>query len=103
MSRFMLDRQGAKVKVTIGCDLSGAATSELRDLLSAIHEDGVTDLTLDFSGTMAIDAGGVALLVSAGNSFRGGDKQMSLVSVPRGIYSVLQTLRLSQRLGAQMG
>jgi len=103
MNRFTLERQASKVKVTIGCDLSGTVSAELRDLLAAIQEDGVTDLTLDFSGTVAIDAGGIALLVAAGNSFRGGDRQMALVSVPRGIFSLLQTLRLSQRLGAQMG
>lgn len=103
MSRFLLEREGAKVKVMIGSDLSAATAPELRELLCAVQEDGVTDLALDFSGTMVIDATGIALLVATGNSYRSGDKHLALVAVPRGIFSLLQNLRLSQRLGAQMG
>ncbi len=103
MSRFLLERQGSKVKVMIGSDLSAETAPELRDLLCAILEDGVTDLSLDFTGTSSLDAAGISLLMSTANSFSGGDKRMALLSVPRGIYSLLQTLRLSQRLKAQMG
>ncbi len=103
MSRFLLERQGAKVKVIVGTDLSAETAPELHDLLCAILEDGVTDLSLDFSGTMLLDAAGIALLMSAANSFSGADKRMAMLSVPRAIFSLLQTLRISQRLGAQMG
>lgn len=103
MSRFPLERDGAKVKLMVGTDLSAETAPELRDLLCAILEDGVTDLSLDFTGTASLDAGGIALLMSAANSFSGGDKRLALVSVPRSVFSLLQTLRISQRLGAQMG
>ena len=103
MSRFLLERDGSKVKVMVGSDLSAETAPELRDLLCAILEDGVTDLSLDFFGAMLLDAAGIALLMSAANSFSGGEKHMAMVSVPRGIFSLLQTLRISQRLGAQMG
>jgi anti-anti-sigma factor len=103
MTRFLLERDGAKVKVMIGTDLSAQTSPELRELLCAIMEDGVTDLTLDFSETLLLDATGIALLMSAASSFRGGDKRLALLSVPRGIFSLLQTLRISQRLGAQAG
>jgi len=103
MSRFVLERQGVKVDLKIGSDLSADTAPELRDLLCAILEDGVTELTLDFSGTVLLDATGIALLMAASNSYSGGDKHLALVSVPRGLFSLLQTLRVSQRLGAQMG
>jgi anti-anti-sigma factor len=103
MSRFLLERQGSKVKVMVGSDLSADTAPELRDLLCAILEDGVTELSLDLFGAMVLDTAGISLLMSAANSFSGGDKHMSLVSVPRGIFSLLQTLRITQRLGAQMG
>ncbi len=103
MSRFLLERDGAKVKVVVGADLSADAVPELRELLGAILEDGVTDLLMDFSGTTAIDASGIALLMAAANSYRGGDRSFVLVGVPRAIFSLLQTLRISERLGAQMG
>jgi anti-anti-sigma factor len=103
MGRFLLERQGSKVKVMVGGDLSADTAPELRELLCAILEDGVTDLSLDFSGTTLLDATGIALLMAAANSFSGADKHMALLSVPRGIFSLLQTLRISQRLGAQMG
>jgi anti-anti-sigma factor len=103
MSRFLLERDGAKVKVIVGSDLSADTAPELRDLLCAILEDGVTDLTLDMSATTLLDATGIALLLSAANSFTGGEKRIAVVSVPRGLFSLLQTLRVSQRLEAQMG
>jgi anti-anti-sigma factor len=103
MSRFLLERDGAKVKVMIGTDLSAETSPELRELLCAILEDGVTDLALDFSGTAVLDATGIALLLATANSFTGGDKRLSLLAVPRGIFSLLETLRVAQRLGAQAG
>jgi anti-anti-sigma factor len=103
MTRFLLERDGAKVKVIIGSDLSAETAPELRELLCAVLEDGVTDLTLDFSGTMLLDATGIALLMSAANSYGGGDKRLTLLSVPQTIFSLLQTLRISQRLGAHVG
>jgi anti-anti-sigma factor len=99
----LLERESEKVKVMVGSDLSAETAPELRDLLCAILEDGVTDLTLDMSGTMVLDATGIALLISAANSYTGGEKRIALVSVSRALFSLLQTLRVSQRLGAQMG
>ncbi len=103
MSHFSLEREGQKVKVTVGSDLTAQTAPELRELLCAILEDGGTDLALDFSGTTLLDATGIALLVAAANSYQGGEKRLALLSVPRGIFSLLETLRISQRLGAQMG
>jgi anti-anti-sigma factor len=102
MSRFLLEREGAKVKVMVGNDLSADTATELRELLGAILDDGGTDLTLDMSGAVLLDATGIALLMAAANSYSGADKRMALVSVPQGVFSLLQTLRISQRLGAQM-
>jgi anti-anti-sigma regulatory factor len=103
MGRFLLEREGPKVTVKIGAGLTVETASELRELLCAIQEDGVTDLSLDFSGTTALDATGVALLVAAANSYRGGDKRLSVLSVPRSMFTLMQTLRIVQRLNAQMG
>jgi len=101
MDRFSLEREGPKVKVTIATDLTAETVPELRDLLCAIQEDGVTDLALDLSGARALDATGISLLVATANSFRGGNKNLALRSVPRSIFSLFQTLRIAQRLGAQ--
>ena len=103
MSEFLLEREGPKVKVMVGPLLTAQTAPELRELLCAIQEDGVTDLALDFSGTETLDAAGIALLLSAANSYRGGGKHLSVLSVPRGIYSLLETMRVAQRLNAQIG
>ena len=71
MSRFSLEREGPKVKVTVATDLTAETVPELRELLCAIQEDGVTDLTLDLSGTQVLDATGISLLVATANSYRG--------------------------------
>ncbi len=103
MNRFSLEREGCKVKVMVGSELNAETAPELRDLLCAIQEDGVTDLSLDFSGTTTLDATGIALLVAAANSYGNGEKQMSVLAVSQGIYSLLETLRIAQRLNAQTG
>lgn len=102
MSDFALEREGSKVKVIVGGELSAAVVPELRELLCAIQEDGVNDLALDFSETTLVDAAGIRLLMAAHNSFAGGHKSLTLIRVPRGIFSLLETLRLAERLGAQI-
>lgn len=102
MSAFSLEREGPKVNVMIATDLTAEVVPELRELLCAIQEDGVTDLTLNLSGTKALDATGISLLVATANSYRGGNKRLALRAVPRSIFSLLQTLRIAHRLGAQM-
>jgi anti-anti-sigma factor len=103
MSEFLLEREGTKVKVMVGLRLTAQTAPELRELLCAIQEDGVTDLTLDLSGTETLDAAGIALLLSAANSYRGGAKHLAVLAVPRDIFSLLETMRIAQRLSAQMG
>jgi anti-sigma B factor antagonist len=103
MSDFVLERDGSKVKVVVGNELSAVVVPELRELLCAIQDDGVKDLALDLSQTTKVDAAGIRLLLAAHNSFAGVHKSMKLVSVPRAIFSLLETLRLSDRLGAQVG
>jgi anti-sigma B factor antagonist len=103
MSRFLLERDGAKVKVMIGNDLSAETATELRELLCAVLEDGGIDLTLDLSGMTLLDATGIALLIATANSYHGSDKHLTLLSVPRGIFSLLESLRIAQHLGGRLG
>jgi anti-anti-sigma factor len=101
MSRFMIERDGARIKVMIGPQLASPENVELRELLFAILDDGGKELVLDLSQTSFIDAAGIRVLLMASNSFSG-DKSCKLVSVQRNIYTFLESLRLHQRLGAQM-
>ena len=102
MSRFSLDRQGPKVTVKMCAELTASVVSELRDLLCAIQEDGVQELTLDFSGTTELDASGLSLLLAARNSFRA-QQAFRLASVQPQILTILETLRLDRSLNAQTG
>jgi anti-anti-sigma factor len=103
MTDFVLERDGSKVKVVVGNELSAAVVPELRELLCAIQDDGVKELALDFSQTTMVDAAGIRLLLAAHNSFASGGKSIRLTAVPRAIFSLLETLRLSDRLGARTG
>jgi anti-anti-sigma regulatory factor len=102
MSDFVLERVGPKVKVIVGRALSAAVVPGLFELLCAIQDDGVNDLTLDFSQTTLLDASGLHLLLVANNSFSGDHRSMQLVQVPLEIWSLLEILQLSKRLHAQM-
>ncbi len=101
MSDFVLERVGPKVKVVVGRELSASVVPSLFELLSAIQDDGVNDLALDFSQTTQVDAAGIHLLLVARNSFSGANRSLKLVRVPHDIWSLLETLRLSERLHAQ--
>lgn len=103
MSRFVLEREGTKVTVAVGSDLSAEVTPELRELLCAAQEDGVKELVLDFSQTKSLDAAGLALLIAAHNSFYDEQRTLRLVNIPRNLFALLEKLRLNERLGAQTG
>jgi anti-anti-sigma factor len=103
MSYYTLEREGAKVTVALGAELTDSTVSELRELLCAIQEDGVRDLVLDLSKTVLLDAAGVSLLLAARNGFSKDGRTLKLAAVQPSIFSLLETLRLEKRLNAEMG
>jgi anti-anti-sigma factor len=103
MSRFPLEREGTKVKVTLGAELTVSFVPELRELLCAIQDDGVRDLVLDFSETTFLDTAGLSLLLAARNGFSQDGRTLKLAGLQRSIFSLLETLRLDKPLNAEMG
>ena len=103
MSRFSLERDGAKVKVAIGAELTVSCVPELRELLCAVQDDGVKDLVLDFSETTFLDTAGLSLLLAARNGFSQEGRSFKLAGLQRPVLSLLETLRLAQRLNAEIG
>jgi anti-anti-sigma factor len=103
MSRFPLERDGAKVKVTLGDELTVSFVPELRELLCAIRDDGVTDLVLDFAKTTLLDTAGLSLLLAACNGFSQDGRTFKLVELQAPLFSLLETLRLEKRLNAERG
>ena len=103
MSRFSLERSGAKVKLAIGAELTVSCVPELRELLCAIQDDGVLELVLDFSQTMFLDTAGLSLLLAARNGFSHEGKSLKLTSVQPPVFSLFETLHLEKRLNAEMG
>ncbi len=103
MSRFSLERDGAKVKVILGAELTVSFVPELRELLCAIQDDGVRDLTLDFSKTTFLDTSGLSLLLAARNDFSQEGRSLKLARVPSHVFVILEALRLDKRLNAELG
>jgi len=103
VSRFSLERNGNKVKLAIGAELTVSCVPELRELLCAIQDDGVLELVLDFSQTMSLDTAGLSLLLATGNGFSQDGRSLKLASVQPPVFSVLETLHLEKRLNAEMG
>jgi len=103
MSLFSLEREGHKVKVILGTELTVSFVPELRELLCAVQDDGVRELVLDFSNTTFLDAAGLSLLLAAGNAFSQEGRTLKLAHVLPSVFSLLKTLRLDQRLNAEMG
>jgi anti-anti-sigma factor len=103
MSRFSLEREGTKVKLTLGPELTVSCVPELRELLCAIQDDGVKDLVLDLSKTKFLDTAGISLLLATGTGFSKDERTLKLVGVQPPVFSLLETLRLEKRLNAEMG
>jgi anti-anti-sigma factor len=103
MSRFPLEREGAKVKVTMGAELTVSFVPELRELLCAIKDDGVLYLVLDCSKTTFLDTAGLSLLLAARNGFSQDGRTLKLTGLQAPLFSLLETLRLEKRLNAEMG
>jgi len=102
MSRFLLEREGNKVKVQLGTELTVSFVPELRELLCAIQDDGVRDLVLDCSKMTFLDTAGLSLLLAARNSYSQDGRTLKLSCVQPQILSLLETLRLDQRLNANV-
>jgi anti-anti-sigma factor len=103
MSRFSLEREGTKVKVTLGTELTVSFVPELRELLCAIQEDGVLDLVLDFSKTMFLDTAGLSLLLAVRNGYSQEGRSFKLADMQLPVFSLLETLHLEKRLNAEIG
>jgi anti-anti-sigma factor len=103
MSRFSLEREGTTVKVTLGTELTVSFVPELRELLCAIQDDGVRNLILDFSKTTFLDTAGLSLLLAARNNFSQESRTLKLTGLQGPLFSLLETLRIDQRLNAEMG
>jgi anti-anti-sigma factor len=99
MNQFLLEREGAKVKVILVAELTSAVVPEL---LCAVEEDGVREVVLDCAKTMLVDSAGLSLLLAARNSFSQPPRILRLVGVQPSLFSVLETLRLHRYLNAQM-
>lgn len=103
MNRFPLERQGSRVKVTMGPELTVSLVPELRELLCAIRDDGVCDLVLDFAKTTFLDTAGLSLLLATRNGFSQDGRTLKLASMQAALFSLLEALGLVKRLNAEMG
>ena len=98
MSRFLLEREGHKVRVHLESELTVSFVPELRELLCAVLDDGVTELVLDCSKTTFLDTAGLSLLLAARNSFSEEGRSLKLALAQPSILSLFETLRLCGRL-----
>jgi anti-anti-sigma factor len=97
MSRFLLEREGSKVRVHLDTELTVSFVPELRELLCAVYDDGVKELVLDCSKTTYLDTAGLSLLLAARNSFSEDGRILKLALAQPPILSLLETLRLGRR------
>jgi anti-sigma B factor antagonist len=102
MSHFVLEREGAKVRVHLGTELTVSFVPELRELLCAILDDGVKDLVLECAQTSFLDTAGLSLLLAARRSFSQDGRTLKLSSVQPSVRALLETLRLDKRLNANV-
>ncbi|THB65092.1 MAG: anti-sigma factor antagonist [Desulfovibrio sp.] len=88
-------RTGNKAVVTPSRNITAGMTDSLRKELKSLLDEGVTDLTIDFSRVEMLDSVGIGLLIAAHNSLLKEGAVLRLTGVNQDVMGLLSTMRLT--------
>ncbi|MCC6489439.1 MAG: STAS domain-containing protein [Candidatus Hydrogenedentes bacterium] len=100
MKPLELERDGARVRILLGAQLTAAVVPEVQAALKQELDAGISEFEFDLSSTEALDSSGIGLLIAASNSLSRTHGSIRLVNVAPEIMKLLQSMRLVERLHA---
>jgi anti-anti-sigma factor len=91
-----VSKDGKRVTLQVGLDLTAAAVPELRQMLKDLVTSGARDLIFDLSQVSMIDSSGIGLLVATHNSLSRLEGSLTVVNLSHDQLELLKAFRLDR-------
>ncbi len=88
--------ENGKIIVKPGINIVAGVVKDIKAEISALVNDGKTDIIIDLEGVEMIDSMGLGVLIATHNSIQEHDKKLELINIPSDIGKLLRTMRLDQ-------
>jgi anti-sigma B factor antagonist len=92
---FTVNRERSRAVVTPRGELDVSTCGQLRECLTRLIDDGVTDLVINLSATSFMDSAGLGVLIGAMKRLHAEQGSFSLAEPSRGIQNVLEITGLT--------
>jgi anti-anti-sigma factor len=96
-----IKKSGNIASVKLENDIVASDVESLKTELKQLLEDGITDLTLDFSKVEMMDSMGIGILIATHNSLKKVDSQLKLINTSADILNLLKTMRLHEHFSME--
>ena len=91
------NKNSTKKTIKPGKDLLSSKVQGLKEQLISFIDQGVKEITIDFSGIEKIDAEGLGLLIASNNSLKKIGGKLKIKNVSGKIYKFIQTIHLDKQ------
>lgn len=86
----------AKKTIKPGKDIVASVAEDFKQNLSSLIEQGINDLTIDFTGIEMVDSVGLGVIIATHNSMERAEGRLKIKNVSGDIFSLFKTMRLDQ-------
>ena len=98
MNECEIKRNGEKISVALGGDLTASMIPELKTALQEALGEKTGEVEFDFGKTVVIDSTGIGFLIATYNSLMKSNGTVRVVRASDDIFRLLQSMRLEKRL-----
>lgn len=88
----------AKKTIKPGKDLVSSTVEDLKEQALSFMDQGVKEITIDFSGIEDLDSKGLGLLIALNNSLKGIGGKLKIKNISGKIYKFFQTIHLDKSI-----
>jgi len=85
-----------KKTVKPGIDIVASVAKDFRKKQMELIEDGITELTIDLTGTKMIDSVGIGVLITLHNTINQLDGKLIIINASKNIFKLFKTMRLDK-------
>ncbi len=85
-----------KKTVKPGIDIVASVAKDFRKKQMELIEDGITELTIDLTGTKMIDSVGIGVLITLHNTINQLDGKLIIINASKNIFRLFKTMRLDK-------
>ena len=85
-----------KKTVKPGIDIVASVAKDFRKKQMELIEDGITELTIDLTGTKMIDSVGIGVLITLHNTINQLNGKLIIINASKNIFRLFKTMRLDK-------